>query len=254
MFIKRCICKSYACDAKFNAKAQSRKEKFVYFVNSAFRRFGETHTRIFSGGVFEVFIKRIQFKNLCKYSCLSNDIFLRIFAFDYLPKTVEKVLYLDADAVFLNDVRKIYDTNLDGKLMACVKDIGYRGVAEYFNSLNLDHPYFNAGMLLMNLKEMRTRWNADEILKYVEENNSKFQFQDQDVLNTLCKAKDLVFLEKNCNYQVWKRSWVINFKKIVFLHYLSRPKPWDTLHLNRKEKYFWKDWEREDLFHKKTLK
>lgn len=139
--------------------------------------------------------------------------------------------------------------------MACVMDVGYDDVqaVEYFNSLNLDHLYFNAGMLLMNLKEMRKRWNADEILKYIEENNSKFRFQDQDVLNTLTKNDDLVFLEKYCNYQVWRKTQVDSFEKTVFLHFLSRPKPWKHYILNEKEKYFWKDWERKDLFHKMTF-
>ncbi len=192
---------------------------------------------------------------MCKNPKLSNDIFLRIFAFEYLPKGVEKVLYLDADAVFLNDVRKIYDTNLDGKLMACVMDVGYNNVKmkEYFKKMNLDHLYFNSGVLLMNLKEMRKRWNADDIMKYIEENNSRFSFPDQDVLNTLTKNDELVFLDKYCNFQMFVSKLRLSYHKVVFLHYLCRPKPWQHYFLNIHEWLFWKDWERKDLFHKMTF-
>ncbi len=239
-----------------NSMQKHNQEKKTLFVfSTSLSEESEKRIRDFlSDKNFEVNIYRLEFKDLCKYKILSNDIFLRIFAFHYLPKEIDKVLYLDADAVFLNDVRKIYDTNLDGKLMACVMDIGAGNLLldNYFKKLKINHQYFNAGMLLMNLKEIRKRWNAEKVMAYIEENNEKFRFQDQDVLNTLCKAEDLVFLERNCNYQIKKANKIKDIDKIVFLHFLSRPKPWMHCHLNKKEELFWKDWEREDLFHKMT--
>ena len=206
------------------------------------------------GGEFKTCIKRIEFKDLCNNPGLSNDIFLRIFAFEYLPKTVEKVLYLDVDTVFLNDVRKIYDTNLEDKLVAVVKDIGCKNfkINKNFKALNIDHVYFNSGMLLMNLKEMRKKWKANDILKFIEEKALHFSYQDQDVLNVLTKKDDLVFLEKWCNYQMRPSSHCLSFKNVVFLHFLNKPKPWEHYKIKKHQQLFWADWNRDDLFHKMT--
>ena len=233
----------------------NQEKKNLYIFSTSLSEDSEKKIRDFlTDKNFEIKIYRLNFKNISRYKFMSNDIFLRIFAFHYLPEEVKKVLYLDADAVFLGDVRKIYDTNLDGKLMAAVMDVGNGNLllANYFKKLKLDHKYFNAGVILMNLKEIRKRWNADDVMKYIEEHNSKFRFQDQDVLNTLCKDSDLVLLERGCNYQIKKANKVKDVDKIVFLHFLSRPKPWQHCRLNKKEELFWKDWERDDLFHKMT--
>lgn len=93
----------------------NQEKKNLYVFSTSLSEKSERKIRDFlTDKNFEVNIQRIQFKNISKYKFMSNDIFLRIFAFHYLPKDVEKVLYLDADAVFLNDVRKIYDTDLGG--------------------------------------------------------------------------------------------------------------------------------------------
>ena len=68
---------------------------------------------------------------------------------DLLP--VERALYIDADILARGDVGRLWDINLDGKLLGACPDIGYPLGHE-----NIERgPYFNSGVLLMDLTKIR---------------------------------------------------------------------------------------------------
>ena len=195
----------------------------------------------------------IQTVELKKYS-LSNsqhfslDMFLRILAFDLLPAEIDKILYVDVDMISLKDITPLYETNIKGKLIAAVRDFGvkFKKVNKYVNSLNLTHTYFNSGMLLMNLDKMREMWARDELQKYIEENSKTFSCPDQDVLNTICNNKDIVFIDDIYNYQIKNNEKLIN-DEVVLLHFVGYTKPWNHYLLHKHEKLFWEYYDKTGL-------
>ncbi|CDO74188.1 Glycosyltransferase Family 8 protein [Trametes cinnabarina] len=108
----------------------------------------------------------------CMIPC--NSTWAKIAMLPHLP--VERVLYLDADVLVRADLRELWDTDLHGKSIAAAVDIGYP----------LGHdgmergPYFNAGVLLIDLAASRKRLDA---LTSLAANMSDSKLQDQDVLN-----------------------------------------------------------------------
>lgn len=121
--------------------------------------------------------------------------FLRIFLPDLLPKNLDKVLYLDIDMLVCGDIRAIFETNLDNAYFAVTIDENEYSTTR-FNNLGIPfeewkgYPYFNAGMMLLNLNEWRKNDITKKSVEYM--NNHKdiyFEYADQDVLNILYRDK-----------------------------------------------------------------
>jgi hypothetical protein len=93
---------------------------------------------------------------------------------DLLP--VERALYLDSDVLVRADLKQLWDIDLQGKKIGAVTDIGFpQGHEEIVRQ-----PYFNAGVLLMDLAKMRGR--IDDVKKLAREMGDA-KFRDQDCLN-----------------------------------------------------------------------
>ena len=85
--------------------------------------------------------------------------YYRFFIADLFPE-YDKALYLDCDIVITGDVTDLYNTPLGGKLVGAIQDELIQKVnifGKYSeNVLNIPRTkYFNAGVLVMNLKAMR---------------------------------------------------------------------------------------------------
>lgn len=184
------------------------------------------------------------------YSCkhYSVDMYLRLFAFDLLPADVEKVLYLDVDTIVCDDIKKLYDINIDSNLLAAVCDRIYEKEEplsdldndwlEYIKNQNIDHKYINSGVLLLNLKNIRRNWNVKKLEECIA-STIRTQCPDQDVLNKLLNNTELKELEDRFNYYIKHEDKVEKIDSPVIIHYIGRIKPWNTYRLNKWEKLWW---------------
>ena len=126
----------------------------------------------------------------------------RLFAADLLPAGVRRVLYLDCDTVVLKPLRRLWETELGkadgagtdrkagtGFVMAAVQEPTiYEEVKEYLG-MRKEDPYFNAGVLLIDLKRWRTERLTDKVISYYAEIAEQSLFNDQDALNGLLKGR-----------------------------------------------------------------
>ena len=120
----------------------------------------------------------------------------RLFAADLLPAGVRRVLYLDCDTVVLKPLRRLWETGLGkadgagtGYVMAAVQEPTiYEEVKEYLG-MRKEDPYFNAGVLLIDLKRWRTEHLTDKVISYYAEIAEQSLFNDQDALNGLLKGR-----------------------------------------------------------------
>lgn len=169
------------------------------------------------------------------------EIYFRIFATKYLPKEVNKVLYLDADTIVINSLKELYETNFDGNYFIAATHI--RKFLHKFNEIRLDikedEPYINTGVLLINLQELRKRNVEKEVIEYVKKNKKKLMLPDQDIISSIygSKIKLIDGLKYNLGdrtlniYNLSNPSKQINLKWIckntVVIHYYGRKKPWN---------------------------
>lgn len=103
----------------------------------------------------------------------------------------DKVLYIDADTVVPGDISRLYATRLGNNLVAAVREdvMSMEDVFGRYVEAVLGVPrevYFNAGVLVMNLKAFREQKIQEKFLELL----SRYRFevtQDQDYLNVLCR-------------------------------------------------------------------
>lgn len=133
------------------------------------------------------------------------ETYFRLFIQDIMTG-YEKVLYLDGDMIIKNDIAELYEEDVEGYILAACKDIDMAGIynsnilagdntidpgrKDYLeNDLKLKDPlgYFQAGVLLLNLKEMRKSFSARDTLKFAA--SRQWEYLDQDVLNYFAQGK-----------------------------------------------------------------
>lgn len=123
---------------------------------------------------------------------ISAGTYLRL-ALPRLLPDVDRILYLDADVLVRDSLLPLWDTPLDGMVLAAVK--GAVNLSEKWE-WNSDRPYWqllagmkggyiNAGVTLLNLAEVRKRGLEE---RWNELTKQKLYYQDQDILNITCQG------------------------------------------------------------------
>jgi lipopolysaccharide biosynthesis glycosyltransferase len=99
-----------------------------------------------------------------------------------LPDSLEKILYLDCDMIVTSSLSELFATDIEGKYAAVVIEAVSM---PHLASLNLQHPYFNAGMLLFNLKQYRQDQMEEKAFDFAEKHRKMLLFADQDIFNPI---------------------------------------------------------------------
>lgn len=151
----------------------------------------------------------------------------------------DKVLYIDCDIVVRGDISRLYNINIGDNLVGATTDefvMSLPRIQSYMTKclgLNKVTDYFNAGILIMNLKQMRKQkfeeTFVDLLAKY------KFVVQDQDYLNVICKDK-VHYISGSWDKMPCVDDMPLN--KINIIHYNLVWKPWHAEILYSDE--FWK--------------
>ena len=103
-----------------------------------------------------------------------GPVWAKVDLIDLLP--VERVLYLDADILAREDIGRLWDIDLDGKVLGACPDVGFPLGHEEIER----GPYFNAGVLLMDLTKARSEVQK---LRDVVKSMVSSKFVEQDALN-----------------------------------------------------------------------
>ncbi|KAJ3713930.1 nucleotide-diphospho-sugar transferase [Lentinula raphanica] len=111
---------------------------------------------------------------------------------------VERVLYLDADTLIRSSIEPLWQTDLQGQTIAAAPDVGHP--MGHGHSPLIDHdkrPYFNAGVMLLNLAKMR---EDIQMMKDKARTMQSSKYRDQDALNVVY-ANQWTRLSLNWNAQ-----------------------------------------------------
>ena len=152
--------------------------------------------------------------------------YYRFFIPEIFPE-YDRGLYLDCDIAITDDVAKLYHTRLGKNLVGAIADeiITDIEVFALYSEKVLGiprHEYFNAGILVMNLAEMR-RVNIEKQFSELLAVRTYRVAQDQDYLNVLCYGKTTL-VNKKWNKTPLPTSNTDKLPKIA--HYKINFKPW----------------------------
>lgn len=105
----------------------------------------------------------------------------------FLPELLDtdRVLYVDCDAVIAASLHPLWELDLAGCSLAAVTNVFQANHRHRPAMLGLGRPesYFNSGVLLMNLVEMRATGATDALLREARTQGERFEWPDQDALN-----------------------------------------------------------------------
>ncbi|MBD3378585.1 hypothetical protein GF406_26395 [candidate division KSB1 bacterium] len=110
---------------------------------------------------------------------------------DSFPSELTTLLYLDADLLILGNIEELMSTDLEDHVVGAVQDMAVPTVSSPlglhdFQKMNLspDKPYFNAGVLLMNLTRWKQEGVTERAMAYLE-SARRVRLLDQDALNAV---------------------------------------------------------------------
>ena len=186
---------------------------------------------------------RILYRNIVNNSLQLRDYYTastyyRMFIADMFLE-YDKALYIDSDTVILNDIEKLFNKKIKDNYVGAITD-GVVSGNEIFEKYTKEvlgikaKRYFNAGVLIMNLKKFR----EENFYKQFVDLLRKYRFvvaQDQDYLNVICKDK-IKYLANKWNTMPIKEK---SKKSPSLIHYNLTLKPWHYLDIPYAE-YFWK--------------
>lgn len=175
-----------------------------------------------------------------------KEMYYRLLCGEILPKTINRVLYLDPDILVINSIEALWRVNLQGSLLAAATHKGVTNISSGINNirLNTDHDYYNSGVMLIDVEKAREIISIDSINEAIDKFGNLLLLPDQDVLNYLYGKYIKEIPEEHWNYDARKymsylaRSrgnhdlfWLMT--NTAILHFCGEPKPWQKKHDTR---------------------
>ena len=165
--------------------------------------------------------------------------YYRFFVPEMFPE-YDRGVYLDCDIVITDDIAKLYHAPLGKNLVAAVPDeiITDIEVFAQYSERVLGIPrneYFNAGILTLNLAEMRKVKIEEQFAELLGKRTYRVA-QDQDYLNVICYRKTTLLATK------WNKTPMPNSNRRAIpkiAHYKINFKPWRYDNIPYAE-LFWK--------------
>lgn len=163
---------------------------------------------------------------------LSNIVYARLIIDQLLPQGVKRVLYLDCDMMVRDAVELLIERDMGGFPIAAVRDTagaiitGGRDLRSNRDIFDIADPYFNAGLVLIDVEQWRAANIIDRLEGALTSGVMGRIYYDQDFLN-------LVFA-RNWQQLPWRWNLIDarrNHEGLdpAILHYTGENKPWGVL-------------------------
>lgn len=189
---------------------------------------------------------------------ITQATYYRLDLANILSPDIDKVLYLDGDIICRKSLTDLWNTDISQYAVAGVHDVCEK-LYEKNNHLHL-YPwkgYFNAGVLLINLKWWRENNSTALFYEFISQHGDWLKYQDQDVLNYVFNEHKLLlpikynlattFLTKK-DFKNYSNQLAEAIPDPVIIHYivgkpwqLSCRHPYRNAFLKYKSQTIWKD-------------
>lgn len=209
------FCEFYILDGGITKENQEK----IYELKNLFSNFSIEFIKINLENFFKDFKVNMHF---------SKSMYSR-FLIPILKPEWDKILYTDVDVIVLDDIKKMYNEDLEGFALAAVwEEFGHNSLNSMRNAkigLKKDNKYFSSGNLILDCKIWRTNDISYKLLHIGEELKDLISAPDQDILNKYFadnyKILPAKYCYKNTDYNFYKTH-----NDIVIRHYNGPIKPW----------------------------
>lgn len=174
---------------------------------------------------------------------------------------IDKVLYLDCDLVVNGDISELWNMDISDYAAAGVYDtvLSHSIIRDYIGYDFIKEGYFNAGVLLLNLKYFRENHIEKKFFDFLTNHNAKLN--DQDAINAVLHGKIKAIHPKwNCHVgyfafpplvideqrkyikQLWENAVIIHFTGPAKPWYIEGVNPYQKIYLYYLKMTPWKDY------------
>ena len=169
----------------------------------------------------------------------SRAVFRRLFLDRLLPERYERYVAIDSDMLIARPgLARLTQIDLGGHTLAAGFDMIYlmdhKGgpLAREFQGyrralgLQLDTPYFNAGLMTIDRAAWRKAGFAEEAAARLRGNPERYPFMEQDALNSLIRGD---FARLSPRYNFMGDFFLTGLEEEIapiVLHFVNQPKPW----------------------------
>ncbi len=193
---------------------------------------------------------------------ITHTAYLRLLAGRLLPNHIDKIIYLDSDLLICDDIAKLWDMPLQDDYALAVPDVAcpfvdsrfadcnFRKSSPYLAAiapianwkaldLNPAAPYFNSGVMVLNVARMREEQIERALLQCLHENSRYVWCWDQYALNVVfANAWQPISLKWNQGAHVFEfpnesfsplnaDEFLEARDKPSIIHFTTEWKPWD---------------------------
>jgi lipopolysaccharide biosynthesis glycosyltransferase len=175
-------------------------------------------------------------RNLFVSLHVSRVTYARLLMGELLPRDIDRILFLDCDLIVRGDLGELWDTDLKDRTAGAVRDVlGYSWHSTL--ELPLGAPYFNAGVMLVDLRRWRELDIGRRGLDLVRNHADRLHWWDQCALN-LVLHDDWTSLDPKWNFQTGEvgvnDGGIYRFRRMIpqtrdtvrIAHFTTDSKPW----------------------------
>jgi lipopolysaccharide biosynthesis glycosyltransferase len=174
--------------------------------------------------------------------------YFRLFIPEKLP--FDRALYLDSDVIVNGSIRELYLTDLGDSYLAAVHEPHFKRHVHL--EMSADAPYFNSGVMVMNLEKWRRDHIKDRVVEFVRRKPEAILFVDQCGSNAIVNGNwkavhprynlQTAFLEENLSaftdlYPLEEFEDAI--RQPIIIHYTGSAKPWIFRRPHRFRDLYW---------------
>lgn len=146
---------------------------------------------------------------------------------DFIDHSVDRIIVVDADTRFVDDVNKLFDADLQGKVLGAVDDTAVIATGQLLDlrkklHLKAHAGYLNSGLLIVDLKAWTDQKIGTACVRVFTDSPEILTFNDQCALNAVLSGEYARMpLRWNCLYGSVPAEWPISM-----YHYAGTFKPW----------------------------
>ncbi|MCU1276448.1 MAG: glycosyl transferase family 8 [Bryobacterales bacterium] len=192
-------------------------------------RLVETHSIVPSPESLAAIPRHPHFPREAAYSLLLPEL---------LPGTLDRILFLDADLLVLDDLAQLWEISMGDRALAAAPDAAIplccspRGVKKRDEwGISEDAVYFNCGVMLVRLSGWRERDVTRRACGYLQKVGRQVDFLHQEALNAIL-WDDWLPLESRWNLlgsmagRPYEQSGSGAWRQPGIVHFAGRFKPW----------------------------
>jgi lipopolysaccharide biosynthesis glycosyltransferase len=162
----------------------------------------------------------------------------RLLVDSYLPKHLNKVLYLDSDLVVNASLVELYNYDISDYVVAAYCGEGKAIDTKKRIGMNGDY-YFNSGVMLINLETWRNLNVGEKCIEFIRDYPEIAILLDQDALNKVIDGRCLQIDKKwNSLVNLYSGTSQANEESLV-IHFIGSLKPWHSWCIRKEKNIYW---------------